>query len=225
MARNKLDNKTSDTIYCFASGGFGEAVASVLRENFPEMIEVYSDTQNPIVASIETYPQAQWHILTSWRPAARYCHAIEEISYRQKSIFIPVVMNGALLQIGPVVVPGTGACYSCYEKRFFQHTQLQSQFRDIYNYYDTHPESGPRGYLHAVADLAAMHVMQIMQRLEREPERVAGHLWQWNSMTFEGLESMVTGIHACPRCGLQRNEATRSYEELQQVLASLFSYR
>ena len=215
-------DKPINTIHVISVGAFGEAIALILKEFFPGLQETRSEAQSQLTAV--TCPQAQFHIIAAWRMTSGLCHLLEDICYQQKTSFISAMLNGTLLQIGPVVVPGMGACYTCYEKRFFQHSPLQSLQCEIYKYYDMHPEQGPQGYLPAFADIAVAKIVHIMNTLDTDPIQVAGQIWQWNTMTLEGINSSITGIHACPRCGLQRDETKRSYEEMRQTLSHSLSW-
>ena len=222
MAIAQRCNGQFENIHIFAGGKYGNAVASVVKELASHVVITQVEEMEQI--PIETMSSTQLYVLTSWRPMSKLCHILEEISYTHKTPFIPAIMMGPLLQVGPVIIPGMGACYTCYEKRFFQHSPLRSRYKDIYHYYDTHPTSGPQGYLHSFADLAATLIAQLTENLASDAATVAAHIWQWNTINLEGGHSIVTGIHGCPRCGLQRDETRRSYEEMHQHLATLFSW-
>jgi hypothetical protein len=52
---------------------------------------------------------------------------------------------------------------------------------------------------------------------------VAGQVWLLNTNQRGAVSSEVVGIHGCPRCGLKRDEATRSFLALRREVADLLA--
>lgn len=215
-------NSQPNSIHILTSGHFGKAVAFVLKEFFPDILETCLDADGEALPDI--LPVVQLRIVAVWRPASQLCHLLNERSYISKTPFIPVIMIGSHIQIGPVIVPGVGTCYSCYEKRLFQHSLTPSLQRDLYHHYDNHTISGPEGYLAPFAEIAATYLALTIQKLNCDAMTVAGSIWQWNTLNFESVKSVVIGTHDCPYCGLQRDKTLQSFEKMRQALSHLFAW-
>ncbi len=168
-----------------------------------------------------SWPLARVNIVASWRPVPALQRLLDRISFAWKRPSIIAVLDGPALRVGPIVVPGSGACYGCYEKRFLQHSTRQEVYRELQGHYDRHPESGAQGYLPSLVHIAALQLAQNSLRLDQEPESVAGQIWQMNTLTRYTSTTRVVGIHACPHCGLKRDGATLSYLDMQRELAAL----
>lgn len=209
-----------EPVHVIPVGAFGEAVATTLQELLPDVIQTGVDARNQSFPA--TWPVARVNVLVSWRPVPALHHLLDGISYAWKRPSITAVLEAPLLRIGPVVIPGTGPCYGCYERRFSQHSARQSVYREQNAYYDQHPESGPRGYLPALARIAAVRLAQTIAQVDREPASVAGVVWHMNTLNRYTFATQVVGVHACPRCGLKRDETTRSYLDMQRDLADFF---
>ena len=211
--------KVVRSIHMISIGPFGKAVAALVKQALPNdritCCAEYSSTDMSL-------PDAQIYIVVSWHPVHNLCCTIEKMCYSQKSIFIPAIMHDPWLQVGPIVIPGSGACYSCSQKRFLQHSPLSALYQDIYHYYDEHPEQGPQGFLLPVANLTAMRLLLALETLASQSDQIAGYMWRWTLATLEASGNLVTGVHGCPYCGLQREESTRSYGAMQQSLVTFF---
>lgn len=208
------------SVHIISVGAFGNAVAAALKELLPDVQQTGVDAQNQSYPA--SWPTARVNILASWRPVPALQKLIDDISFAWKRPSITVVLNAPYLLIGPVVVPGSSACYSCYEKRYLQHSARQEVYRGLQAHYDQHPESGPQGYLPSLVHIAALRLAQNILQLDEDAASVAGNIWHMNTMTRYTFTARVVGVHACPRCGLQRDEATRSYLDMQKELSDIF---
>ncbi|HZU66451.1 MAG TPA: TOMM precursor leader peptide-binding protein [Ktedonobacteraceae bacterium] len=217
------NSKLQEPVHIVPVGAFGQAIADVLKELLPDVVETKPDPGNKTSPAL--WPVARVNILAAWRPVPQLNRLCEGISYAWKKHFIPVVLEDRSLRVGPVVVPGMGACYRCYEKRLLQHSPRQAIHSALRSHYEAHPQSGPAGYLAPFAEIAAIRLAQFIARLDADPASEAGRLWQMDIITRQTLTARVVGVHGCPRCGLHRDEATRSYMPLQQELAQLLSER
>lgn len=209
-----------DPVHVLSVGAFGEAVARALKELLPDVVE----TTHSGHTSTAQWPIARLNILAAWRPVPTLSRLVEGASYAWRIPSLTVVLEDPMMRVGPVVVPGIGACSTCYEKRILQHTPRQAVYAALFNHYTAHPESGPQGYLTAFAEIAATRLVQQIHHLERDPATEAGRLWQMDMMTRNTVTAQIIGAHGCPRCGLQRDEATRSYKDMQRELSSLLPW-
>jgi bacteriocin biosynthesis cyclodehydratase domain-containing protein len=146
---------------------------------------------------------------------------MEELSYKWRLPFIPVVIDSARLQIGPVIVPGETACWTCWIHRSRQHSPWPDSHASLLQHYATHASEGPAGYLELFAEMAASRVHSIIESLESSASD-PGSIWQIDMLTRKILTGRVVGIHDCPRCGNRLAPDTRSYISLQQDLSYLW---
>jgi bacteriocin biosynthesis cyclodehydratase domain-containing protein len=208
-----------EPIHIISVGAFGEAVAAALKELLPDVVQTGVDGQNQSYPA--SWPLARVNIVASWRPVPALQRLLDRVSFAWKRPFIVAVIDGPSLRVGPIIVPGSGACYGCYEKRFLQHSARQEVYRELQAHYDRHPESGAQGYLPSLVHIAALQLAQNILRLDQEPASVAGQIWHMNTLTRSTSTTRVVGVHACPRCGLKRDEATLSYLDMRRELSSL----
>ncbi len=214
--QSNFENQGRNSVHVLSLGPFGQSVAAVLSELLPDAIETRSDANQR--TSPAQWPLARVHILAAWRPTQRWSRLFDEVCHFWKAPFIAAVMEPPCLRIGPVVVPGGGACHGCYEKRDLQHAPRPIEKQALYDFYDAHPQCGPQGYLAPMAEIAAVRLAQFIGELDSDPAAVAGKVWQLDAISLQMSSGVVVGVHNCPRCGLRRDEATRSYEAIRRDL-------
>jgi len=207
-----------EPIHIVTVGAFGEEVATALRELLPDVLQTCADEQGRAFPA--SWPLARVHILAAWRPTPQLTALLDHVSFAWKRPFLTAVLEAPQLRVGPVIVPGQSACHGCYEKRVLQHTPRQETYRAAAAYYQSHPLNGPQGYLSSLANIAAIRLAQYSKQIDEE----AGKLWQMNILTRQTVSSRVIGVHDCPRCGLKRDEATRSYLDMQHELAEILPW-
>lgn len=217
--------QTSDrpvVLSILAPDEFGQAVGEALQELVPWAVQM--------TLSIEQFlktpdlPGAQAYLLVAGYPASRLCHILNDLSYTHQVPFLPAIISSPYLEIGPLVIPGSGACYACYECRFLQHTALPQVHKRRHQYYDTHPIPDPVGYLPPLAFLTATRLVQLLvQGLER-PGHAGGYYWRWNIVHAEAHQSHVIGMHGCMYCGLKRDEKGRSFQAMQGYLRRILPW-
>ncbi|MEU4216692.1 TOMM precursor leader peptide-binding protein [Actinoplanes sp. NPDC026623] len=206
-------------------GPFGYAVAERLRDLCHD-VEVAntgpSGTVPPRVPDPEQPSGHRLNLLVSWRRVPRMEREFDDESFRTGQPWLPVVMDHPVLEIGPVVVPGAGACHGCYRGRLAQHDPSRAIRKTVDDHYDQDPFEGPAGYLPSTALFAAAAAAEVVDRLRAAPEHEAGRVRQIDVPTQQLHTGRVVGVHGCPRCGLGRDETTRSYERLPALLSGVW---
>ncbi|MGF7050660.1 bacteriocin biosynthesis cyclodehydratase domain-containing protein [Paenibacillus sp. DS2015] len=134
--------------------------------------------------------------------------------HKQSIPFIPVILDSPLLVVGPVIIPGNEGCYHCYHQRIMQHHPNAELTRSVQQHYNDQQIEGVQGYHPADVIL----IGSLLKKIVESPELFQGKFFLLNEVTRELNCSSVTGVHNCPRCGLQRDEATRGYLGLAQHL-------
>jgi bacteriocin biosynthesis cyclodehydratase domain-containing protein len=94
-------------------------------------------------------------IAAMWRPSPALCEEADALAFQHQRPWLPVVMDHPHVRVGPVVVPGGGACFACFTARYEQHDPQYDATAALYAAYDRDPSFGPRGYLDHHARLAA----------------------------------------------------------------------
>lgn len=210
-------------IHVLSVGPFGRAVGAAFKELMPEapgvIVTALRDDETTFPA---LWPTASIHILAAWRQVRALSRAFDEMCHAWRTPFIEAVMETPMLRVGPVVVPGSGACRGCYEKRTLQHASRPAQLEALWQYYDANPGRGPQGYLTPFIEIAALRLAQFVDELEQNPAQAAGSVWELDVVSRLTRTGKVVGIHACPRCGLGRNEATRSFAEMLDELFGFY---
>jgi bacteriocin biosynthesis cyclodehydratase domain-containing protein len=208
-------------IHILSRGAFGEAVTARLTRFLPDLVQISLED------ATAAWPKARINLVVSGQPIKALLRLLDEASFASQTPFIAVVMVGTRLQIGPIVWPGKGACYSCFEKRQLQHSLTPELDKALDLYYEANPARKLQGYLPAFAEIAALRVAQLVNLLESEGEEtsqvVGGQVWQLDIISRQITTSTVVGIHGCVRCGLGRDEQTRSYKELQDKLLAFLN--
>ena len=215
----KQQDYWSKPIHILSVGPFGHAVATAFKELVPEVIGTALQGEGQTFPAL--WPTARLHILAAWRPVRGLSRAFDEMCHIWRTPFIEAVMEAPNLRVGPVVVPGSGACRTCFEKRTLQHASRPTQLVALWDYYDANPGRGPQGYLAPFVEIAALRLAQFVDELEY-PGAAVGTVWELNLVSRQTSNGKVVGIHGCPRCGLGRNEATRSFAAMREELLDLY---
>jgi bacteriocin biosynthesis cyclodehydratase domain-containing protein len=200
--------------YLLYQGDFGRATAGYLSDLLPHQIK----STDSVDMLLQELPNVDSIILALWRPQDELCALLNKISYERLVAFLPLVMDARHLNIGPVVIPGGGSCWSCWAKRTKQHDPWAKHRSAVSRYYSANPHSGPAGYLESAAWMAATFSARILTSINGGDQE-GGEIWQIDLLRISFTISRVIGVHDCPFCGLQRPAATRTYVDLQNALA------
>ncbi|KUL29609.1 TOMM precursor leader peptide-binding protein [Actinoplanes awajinensis] len=199
-------------------GPFGFAVAERLRD----LVHDVEIAGAPGAVVRPRTPEPRLHVLIAWRRIPELERECDEESFRTGQPWLPVILDHPVLEIGPAVVPGAGACQSCYRGRQAQHDPARTVRAAVDRHYTADAQAGPAGYLPSTALLAAAAVAEAVDRLRTAPEDEAGRVRQIDVPTQQLRAGRVVGVHGCPRCGLGRDETTRSYVRLPDLLQGVW---
>ncbi|MFI1994121.1 TOMM precursor leader peptide-binding protein [Actinoplanes sp. NPDC020271] len=196
-------------------GPFGFAVAERLRDLVHDVSVV--DAPDGVLSG-----KSGLNLLAAWRRTPQREREFDEESFRTGQPWLPVILDHPQLEVGPAIVPGHGACHGCYRRRIAQHDNARVIRAATGEYYDAHPEAGPDGFLPSTALLAAALAAEAVERLRTDPGAEAGRVRQIEVPTQQIRAGRTVGAHGCPRCGLGRDETTRSYERLPEMLQGVW---
>jgi bacteriocin biosynthesis cyclodehydratase domain-containing protein len=206
-------------VHIISVGPFGRAVAQNLRGCLAEVQETEVGLEELLPRSAVL--GARVNIVAAWRPVPQLCEVVDQLSHEMQKPFVPLVVDATLLQIGPVVIPRQGSCWQCWMRRSAQPSPLPKERLIVQQYYLTHPDAGPKGYLEPFALLGALRIKQIVEGIDSS-DVTPGSVWQFDMITRQITRSIVTGIHNCPRCGLHREAPARTFAQMKQDLAYLW---
>jgi len=190
-------------------GPFGAAVARHLLRLRRDVVRAATED---VLSS--TKLALRMIVLAAWRPVVAQCTELDIVSRKRGCPFVPAVMEGSTLSIGPVIIPGKNGCWHCWNRRRDQHEPFAAERSAVSGFYDRCPDAGPFGYLDAVSLLAASRLSSTIDVLDRDAIE-GGELWQMKILTREVTGGHVIGVDACPHCGLKRPLASRTYRALE----------
>jgi bacteriocin biosynthesis cyclodehydratase domain-containing protein len=194
-------------------GPFGKAVADDLAALQPNCY-VRSPSE-PLTAS-------QLLLLAAWRPVSALCKRLNLLSHDWRIPFIPLIAESATLRLGPVVIPGAGACWECFVTRYAQHDRHTEERSALWRYYDAHPDDGPKGYLRPLAMMAAVRLSQVIDAVE-SGGLSGGYMWSLNIPRRQSLSSTVVPVHGCACRVAPTDSESRRFAEMRDSLKCLWT--
>ncbi|MBT2445599.1 TOMM precursor leader peptide-binding protein [Streptomyces sp. ISL-43] len=208
-------------VHVLAVGEFGEAVAErMLRHH--DAIEVTAGQDAADLAFPARWPVADIRVLVSWREVPALAEVLDAQSADWGTPWFAVVNEHPRLRVGPVVVPGEGACYRCFRGRRAQHEQGSTLTAALHAHYDAHPTAGPGGFLPQHTAMAAGAALQLLHGMERDGGcHDAGSVRHWHLLEQHISHARVVGVHGCDRCRPRSGQERPSWEALAQDLSGL----
>lgn len=198
-------------VHIIAVGGLGASIARSMATYGPTAM-TYPDAKGHVVPA--EWPLSSVHVLASWRPTPRLTSLLDAAAFSWRVPWLPIICEHPYLRLGPAVVPGRSGCYGCFRRRLLQHSQRADLDEALHREYDVNHHSGPAGFLNAFAEFVAAAAWEIIQQMLVAPDAQAGQVRQLDMITLQTTLGHAVGVHGCPRCGLQRPERTRSFDQL-----------
>jgi len=140
-----------------------------------------------------------------WRPWPALCGRSDELAFEYRCPWLPIIMDHPHLRVGPLVVPGHGACFSCFAARQAQHDDQRTASAAVLQAYDLDGRLGPQGYLCHHARLAAALAHVVLGRLGETSGSVAGQVVSANVLGSGFRTHRVAARPGCSRCGRARH--------------------
>ncbi|WP_052757849.1 TOMM precursor leader peptide-binding protein [Streptomyces yangpuensis] len=210
-------------VHVLAVGGFGEAVADRLCRERADL-EVSTDQAGSLELSA-SWPDAGLRVLASWREVPRLAEVLDARSADWGTPWFPVLAEHPRLRVGPLVVPGTGACYRCFRKRRAQHERDAAHVATLHAHYETSPGAGPGGFLPHHVDMAAGMALDVLRRFDTgDAEGFAGTVRHWHLLEQHLSGGRVVALHGCTRCRRRREvPAESTWADLARDLTPLLA--
>jgi bacteriocin biosynthesis cyclodehydratase domain-containing protein len=204
-------------LHLLTVGPFGEAVARHLRT----LAEFRETTVTDDAIRNQVWSMASINVVAAWRPVPTLCAVLDDLSFQRGTPFLPLILDGKVMTVGPFVVPGAGSCWHCWQLRSKQHSVWRDEREALLDYYASHPEEGPNGYLEPFAMMGATRIHAGVTLFE-QGQGIPGEIWQIDMLSLNIAQRVAVGVNDCRRCGLHRPSATRGFSELQDRLAYLW---
>jgi bacteriocin biosynthesis cyclodehydratase domain-containing protein len=205
-------------VHLLSVGNFGTAIGEYLRAFRTDIVETVAADEALLA---DAWPDARIRLVAAWRPVPHLCELLDERCYGEQRPFVPVIMDSTVLQLGPIIVPRGGSCWSCWVRRCRQHSSWSQAQAALLEHYASNPNSGPQGYLEPFALLAAARIVENIDALDSSTA-IPGYIWQIDVLTRRETTGTMVGVHDCRRCGLQRLAATRGFVAMEQELSYLW---
>lgn len=202
-------------VHVLSAGPFGRAVVRHLNSLRGDLTD--TDVADNLVPLPSTWPAARIRALVAWRPVADLCALLNQFSYETQRPFVPVIQDLTAIRVGPIIMPGSGPCWHCWITRWRQHSGWVKERMALTQYYSSHPQDGPRGYLEPFAAMAAIRLDEVITALDAATA-VPGYVWQIDVLSGEITAGTVVGVHDCRWCGLGKPKETRTVAELRETL-------
>lgn len=195
----------SESVILLGLGEFGDHIVALLRGNARWPVTVAGS----IAGAFGQESKAV--IVAMWRPCPAACEEADALAFQRQQPWLPVVMDHPHVRVGPLVVPGQGACFACFSARYDQHDGQRAISAALHAGYDRDPGLGPRGYLDHHARLAAALAEMTLGDLSADWRTAAAA----EVRTFNVYRSVirrhpVTARSGCPRCGSPASPSDRS---------------
>jgi len=190
------DGLLGESVALLGLGDFGDHVAAFLCGNARWPVAM----ADSVAGAFEKDSPA--FIATMWRPCPATCEEADELAFRHQRPWLPVVMDHPHVRVGPMVVPGQGACFGCFTARCDQHDSQPDITAALHAGFDREPGLGPRGYLDHHARLAAALAQMALGDLSDDwLAAAAGQVLTFNVYRSTVRRHPVIARSGCPRCG------------------------
>lgn len=206
-----------ESVHLLSVGPFAKAVAGWLKTFRHDVIETALTDEHAVQPGI-----ARITVVAAWRPVSGLCELLDTLSFEWQRPFVPLIVESSILRMGPVVMPGRGACWQCWQQRARQHSEWALAQSALLQHYASAPQAGPQGFLEPFAVMAATRIAQVIEDLDSQ-SAMPGFIWQIDMLSRAITTAVAIGIHDCPRCGLHQPLAELSFAAMQRDLAHLWT--
>jgi bacteriocin biosynthesis cyclodehydratase domain-containing protein len=189
----------TDPAVVIGGGPFGQRVAGLLHAALPASVRADVDDLDTVFAT-----GAGPVVVALWRASPTLCERADELSFRYRRIWLPIVHEYPVLHVGPLVYPPSGPCFGCYRARRRQHSDEHRVAAALEAAYEADAGFGPTGHLPHHARLAAGAALGLLRWAgdAAPPDTVHPAAGQVVAIALTGssmTSSRVVACHDCPR--------------------------
>jgi bacteriocin biosynthesis cyclodehydratase domain-containing protein len=195
----------SESVILLGLGEFGDHVVALLRDS--------ARWPTTVAGSIAGAfgQESRAIIFAMWRPCPAACEEADALAFHHRQPWLPVVMDHPHVRVGPLVMPGSGACFACFSARYSQHDGQSAISAALHAGFDRDPGLGPRGYLDHHARLAAALAEMTLRDLSADwMTAAAAQVRTFNVYRSAIRRHPVAARSGCPRCGSPASASDRS---------------
>jgi bacteriocin biosynthesis cyclodehydratase domain-containing protein len=138
--------------------------------------------------------------LLAGRPVPGIARNLDAFAFSTGTPFVVIWLTDGRLQVGPVVVPGAGPCFGCFEARERQHAPGRDAVDAIRAHQAATLPADDVGVLLPLARLAGAEVLRLCGSTA-ELATIAGAVWAFSVPPTLALRGKVVGLDGCVRCG------------------------
>lgn len=174
-------------------GQFGAAVADALQTmTHCDRSSLHDAAHGPS----QTLANRDFVAVASWRRNDRDLDKVDEACFAVGVRWCPVYLSEDRLVCGPLIIPSSGPCFSCFRRRYLCHHPAPERELCLQRAYDRDQSLGPPGFVAPMAHIAASLLLMSAQ----SGEDARGKLLEINLFDAGLLETQVIAVHNCPRC-------------------------
>lgn len=174
-------------------GQFGEAVADIVQKMTGTSRASLRDAAPGLFTQL---PKGEFVAVASWRRSDRDLDKVDEASFAAGVRWCSVYLSEDRLVCGPLVIPGSGPCFSCFRRRYLCHHPAPERELRLQRAYDRERSLGSPGFVVPMAWIAASMLVIFAGMGQDE----GGRLLELNLFDGGLLDTSVVAVHNCPRC-------------------------
>lgn len=184
-------NSRSPKLLILAAEEFGFDLADRISARFPSEILDITNGTHPSM-----WPYAEMIILSIGMERPRIAEAIDETAFIRDIPWAAVTLSPTEITCGPVVTPGSSACYRCFDRRRQQHTPKKSGFPEPARL------KAPTGYARHHVGIAFAYVLQSLDEAlsTAVQEKQDASVRSFNLVSGSVSRSNVVAVDGCDRC-------------------------
>ncbi|WP_029215189.1 TOMM precursor leader peptide-binding protein [Kallotenue papyrolyticum] len=206
------------------AGPLGARVRDLLERSALPMIaydlaEWGGWSEDDFAAALEQ-AEAQLAAGVLWRPFPTLMQQFNAAAYRRGIPWTIGLLDTTVIQIGPTVIPGETACYTCFLKRFLTNSGLSRIDMETLAFYDHDQQAGHRGQLAPLEQFAARLISMELQRLSSgETVASTGAYWYMDPIRHDQGRHPIVPVPWCRICSRVEDPQEWSYKHLAEALA------
>jgi bacteriocin biosynthesis cyclodehydratase domain-containing protein len=186
-----LIQKSEDRdILVLASGAFGEGVAERLSRHHRTTTQDVTSGTHP-----SFWPHTNLIVLATDFERPRIAEAVDRAAFAWDIPWFPVLSTANRIQAGPVIIPGSTACYDCFVRRRAQHDLADEAQRaaDI-----KYPVAHPAHHVGIAVGLAEQAIDESFGL--RPPDAIGATVRSFDQVNGGTSRAPVVAVDRCPRC-------------------------
>ncbi|WP_411146945.1 TOMM precursor leader peptide-binding protein [Streptomyces sp. x-80] len=188
---------TTTPTHVLWTGDFGERVAARLA-SMTGCPTLRADARGRRTAE---WPHTGLRLVAAWRAEEELFAQVARLHSATRTPWLPIVHEYPMIRIGPLVMPGKGACYGCYVRRRAQHDRGSAAARALRASAAADPDHGVAGFTEGQAMIGTALALDLVGRWETGAGDRAGQVLFYNVLTRSLITDTVVRVHGCSECG------------------------